>query len=146
MKKKKDKITKKKVMPKPAAKKKAVRKFVKKISKPKVKKTLKVKRKKLAAKSKLLPGKVAKTPVIQGMLIGHVTHYFPHVNAAAIKIEAGTLRGGDTLYFKGHTTDFKQAIQSLQMDHRPIQVARPGDEVGIQVKDRVREHDEVYKL
>ena len=83
---------------------------------------------------------------IDGTLIGHVTHFFPHVDAAALKIEKSMLRKGDSIRIKGHTTDIILVAASLQLDHVPIDIAKKGDEIGIRVPDRVREGDEVYKL
>ena len=135
-----------------SAKKKTVRKKAKKTVRKAIrKKTVAKSKKKGSGKaSKKKAGKqraaVKKAPVINGTLLGHTTHYFPHVNAAVIKIEKGELVVGDNLYFKGHTTDFKQVVNSMQIDRAPIQKAGPGDEVGVEVKARVREGDEVYKL
>ena len=75
-----------------------------------------------------------------------MTHYFPHVNAGIVKIESAALRVGDTLHFRGHTTDFYQRVDRLELDHGPVQEARPGQEVGVQVSQRVREHDEVFRV
>ena len=80
------------------------------------------------------------------VLIGKVSHYFPHVKAGAILIKSGTIAMGDTLHIKGHTTDFKQKVKSLQIDRGPIEKGSKGDEVGILVKSRVRINDEVYKV
>lgn len=88
----------------------------------------------------------AEASKIQGTLVGKVTHYFPQVNAAVVKIKTGEIQKGDELYFKGHTTDFKQTITSLQIDHVVVESAGRGKEVGVEVKDRVREDDRVYKL
>jgi len=77
--------------------------------------------------------------------IGEVTHYFPHVNAGVIVLKK-SVSIGDTLYIKGHTTDFKQKINSLQIDHVPVEKAKAKDEIGILVKKRVRQGDKVYKL
>ncbi len=78
--------------------------------------------------------------------IGRVTHYFSHVKAAAVIIDRDGIRVGDTLYIKGHTTRFKQRVDSLQIEHAAVSQASPGDEVGIRVSSRVREHDLVFKL
>lgn len=78
--------------------------------------------------------------------IGVITHYFPHVKAAVIKLQKGSLKVGDNIYIKGHTTDFKQAVKSLQLNRAPIEEAKAGGEVGVKVKSRVRIGDAVYKL
>jgi len=78
--------------------------------------------------------------------LGEVTHYFPHVKAGVIKISKGSVSVGDTVRIKGHTTNFKQKISSMQVDNKPIESADTGKEIGIQVKKRVRGGDKVYKV
>ena len=77
--------------------------------------------------------------------IGKVTHYFPKVKAAVIKITKGPLRIGEVVYIKGHTSDFEQKVASMQIEHVPIKVAKKGDIIGLKVKLRVREGDVVFK-
>ena len=125
----------------------------KKIKRRIVKKTAKGRKRPARSAVTSLPGPGKKQSVsvktarkISGNLIGHVTHYFPHVNAAVVKIEKGTLQLGVQLHFKGHTTDFREVLQSMQLDHAPIQTASRGTEVGIGVSQRVREGDSVFKV
>lgn len=93
------------------------------------------------------PAPALKAPLKQeGVLIGTVTHFFPQVNAAAIKINAKSLSVGDEIYIKGVTTRFKTKIASMQINRVPVTQAAKGSEIGILVKKRVREGDEVYKL
>ena len=53
---------------------------------------------------------------------------------------------GDTIHFVGSTTDFKQKIDSMQIDRKPVEMVKTGDDVGIKVINRVREHDILYKI
>ncbi|MBM3244158.1 MAG: translation elongation factor-like protein, partial [Candidatus Omnitrophica bacterium] len=62
--------------------------------------------------------------------IGIVTHYFPHVQAAVIKLKA-PLSVGEKIKIKGHTTDFTQVITSMQIDRVDIATAKPGQEIGL---------------
>ena len=78
-------------------------------------------------------------------LIGEATHYFPHVPAAVFKLTA-QLQVGDTIHIAGHTTDFVQAIESMQIDHADVDAAGPGDDVAVIVSDKVREGDNVYRV
>lgn len=78
--------------------------------------------------------------------IGRVTDYFAKIGVAAIEVTDGVLRVGDTIHIKGHTTDFQQVVDSMQIEKQPVQEAGPGQLVGIKVKDRVRDHDVVYKV
>ena len=78
--------------------------------------------------------------------IGRVMHYFSKASAAAIKLTAGELKVGDTIHIKGHTTDLTQVIESMQIEHNAVTEAKAGDDIGIKVKEHVREHDVVYKV
>ena len=78
--------------------------------------------------------------------IGRVEDYFAHIDVVAIEVTAEGIKVGDTLHFKGHTTDFTQKITSMQVDHKSVEEAPVGTDVGIKVKDRVRTHDHVYKV
>ena len=122
----------KKTITKKALKKKSPRKSVRKSPKPK-------------AGKKGVAKKGAGVPKIPGLLVGQVTHYFPHVEAAAVKITRAGLSRKDRIRIKGHTTDFETVVDSIQIDHAPVEKSRKGDEVGIQVPSRVREGDKVYK-
>jgi putative protease len=77
--------------------------------------------------------------------IGIVIHYFTKIRVAAIKISDGELKIGDVIHIVGSHTDFKQKIDSMQIDGKPVDIVRAGDDVGIKLKDRVRENDIVYK-
>jgi len=75
-----------------------------------------------------------------------VTHFFAHVKAGVIKLKKGTLAAGDTIYFKGHTTDFEQKVSTIQINHKPIDRAKKGQEVGLKIKSKIRHGDKVYKI
>jgi len=78
--------------------------------------------------------------------IGVVTHYFPKVKAAVIKLNKGAVKAGDDIYIKGHTSAFKQKIKSLQINHVPVEEGKKGQEIGIKISSRVRTGDVVYKF
>ncbi len=159
----------KKVKAKKKAKKAASRKPVKKAVKKNTlkkktvlaKKTVKkktLKKKILSAKQKALtrepimvePGPPPREippveePIATEEAIGTVTHYYSHLNVAIVQVNKATLKVGDTIHLKGHTTDFSQAIESMEYEHLHIVQADAGQSVGIKVKDHAREHDIVY--
>jgi putative protease len=78
--------------------------------------------------------------------IGRVTHYFSKIGVAAIEITRGSLAVGDTIHIQGHTSDFVQKVESMQMDNKPIELATAGQSVGIKVIEHARPHDKVYKV
>jgi translation elongation factor EF-1alpha len=77
--------------------------------------------------------------------VGVVNDYFAKIGVAGIDLE-GTLRAGDTIHIKGHTTDIEQAVDSMQVEHAQVPEAKKGDAIGIKVKDRCRGGDVVYKV
>ena len=77
--------------------------------------------------------------------VGRVTHYFNKIRVAGVRV-TDRLGIGDRVLIIGHTTALEQEVQSIELDHRPIQVAEAGQEVGVKVIDQVRAGDEVYRL
>jgi translation initiation factor IF-2 len=78
--------------------------------------------------------------------IGVIVKFFAKPSVAALEVTSGSVAVGDVLKYNGHTTDFEQEITSMEVDNQPVQEAKAGDLVGIQVKERVREGDKVYKV
>ncbi len=75
--------------------------------------------------------------------IGEVTHWFRAIGVAGITL-SGTLKVGDRIRVKGHTSDFEAVVGSLQIDHDTVAEAGPGAAVGVKLPDHAREHDRVY--
>ena len=82
---------------------------------------------------------------MKGQKIGKISKYFSKIGVAAIEIIEGDLSLGDKIHIKGTTTDFTQVVKSMQINGEPVEMAEEGDSVGVKVKDKVREGDEVYK-
>ena len=78
--------------------------------------------------------------------VGKIVKFFTKPSVAALEITDGTLAVGDRIKIKGHTTDFEDTVLSMQEENRSIEKASPGQMIGIKVKERVREHDIVYKI
>jgi len=126
--------------------KKTTKKTVKKTTKKTVKKSIKKIIKKRVVK-KIRPSKnkrLKQSAKSEGNLIGTIIHYFPHVQAAVIRLKK-PLANGDTVKIKGHTTDLTQIVSSMQIDRVEISTAKKDDEIGLQVSSRVRQGDKVYK-
>lgn len=78
--------------------------------------------------------------------IGVIVKFFSKPSVAAVEITNGSIKEGDILHFKGHTTDFSEEIKSMEVDNQSVSEAKSGDMIGIKVKERVRERDIVYKV
>jgi len=79
------------------------------------------------------------------MQVGKVTHYFSKIGVAIIEITDGSIKAGDEIHVKGHTTDFRQKVASMQIEHEKVELAEPGQSIGIKVNEPVRANDLVYK-
>lgn len=77
--------------------------------------------------------------------VGTITHYFAKPEVGVVKLTS-EIKLGDTLRFHGHTTEFQQVIKSMQVEHAEVEVAAAGTEVAIKLSQRVRPHDEVYRV
>ncbi|MFB0566578.1 MAG: hypothetical protein ACETWK_13000 [Candidatus Aminicenantaceae bacterium] len=78
--------------------------------------------------------------------VGKITHYFSKINVGVLELSKGTIKIGDTIHIKGHTTDFYQKVESMQVEHQPVDTAKPGEDVGLKVESPVRESDVVFKV
>lgn len=78
--------------------------------------------------------------------IGKITHYFSKINVGVLELSKEILKIGDTIHIKGHTTDFYQKVESMQVEHAPVESAKPGEPVGIKMESPVRENDRVFKV
>ncbi len=77
--------------------------------------------------------------------IGQVIHYFGKINVAAIQL-TGDLKVGDTIRIKGHTTDFTQHVDSMEIDRKTVDKAGAGDDIGIVVTEHARPGDTVFRV
>ena len=75
--------------------------------------------------------------------IGRITHYFSKIGVAVIEITAESLKVGETIRIKGHSSDFTQSVESLQLEHLSVPEVKKGVSAGMKVKEHVREGDKV---
>ena len=86
-------------------------------------------------------------PTAAEQRIGVVTHYYSHLSVVAMQLEPGTaLRVGDVIHIRGHTTNFTQKVEFLEVNHAPVTEVGPNDDFGLKVVEHAREHDIVYKV
>ena len=78
-------------------------------------------------------------------VVGHVSDFFAHPVVAGVDM-TGTMKSGDKIHILGHTTDIELVVDSMQINNVNVTEAKPGDQVGIKVPDRVRSGDTVYKV
>jgi hypothetical protein len=79
----------------------------------------------------------------QDQPIGKITHFYSHLGVGIIALTA-PLKVGDSIHVKGHTTDFTQTADSLQLNHQDVSAGKKGDEIGVKLDQKVRHGDTVF--
>lgn len=77
--------------------------------------------------------------------VGKVSDFFAHVVVAGVDM-TGTLKVGEKIHIKGHTTDIEMDLTSMQIENKDVKQAKKGQSVGIKVPERVRPGDVIYKV
>ena len=77
--------------------------------------------------------------------IGEITHYFSGIGVAVLQLN-DELRVGDGVHILGHTTDFVQEIESMEIEHQKVDAVGPGSDVALKVNQKVRSGDAIYKI
>ncbi len=75
-------------------------------------------------------------------VVGTVSHSWGNLEVAGIELSAA-LEVGDTIHILGHTSDFSQTVDSIQIEQETVESAKAGDSIGVKMKERVRVNDQV---
>ena len=78
-------------------------------------------------------------------LVGRVTHYYNRIGVAVLELN-DEIKVGDTVVFLGHTTDFTQRVNSMEINHQRVLAVGADQEVAVKVDEPVRKLDEVFKI
>ncbi|MCX7785941.1 MAG: translation elongation factor-like protein [candidate division WOR-3 bacterium] len=78
--------------------------------------------------------------------VGKVTHFFGKISVAIVELTDDSLSVGDTIHIKGHTSDFTQKVESMQIEHKNVEKAEVGQSIGLKVIAHAHENDIVYKV
>ena len=76
--------------------------------------------------------------------IGKIIHYYDKIGVAVVRLDSG-FKVGDTIHVKGKSTDFEQAVGSMQLDHKNVEMGKAGEEVAVKLDGKAREGDVVYR-
>jgi putative protease len=76
--------------------------------------------------------------------IGTVSHWFGHLSVAGVRLTA-PLAVGERIHIRGHVTDLVETVSSMEIEHRKVDRAGPGDDVALAVTGHVHEHDLIYR-
>ena len=76
--------------------------------------------------------------------VGTITHFFSKISVAIVELRK-PLAVGDRILLKGPTTDFEMTVNSMQVEHKSIERAEPGQSIGLKLAQPAKERDMVYK-
>jgi translation elongation factor EF-1alpha len=76
--------------------------------------------------------------------IGKITHFFSKISVAVVKL-TGELKVGDRIRIEA-AEPFVQTVTSMQVEHKPIQQAKSGDDIGMKTDKPCKEGDNVIKI
>ena len=83
---------------------------------------------------------------MSNQLVGKITHYFDKIAVAVLEVTQGEVKVGDTIQIGEDGLGFSQTVDSMQVDHASVNVAKAGDEVGLKVIQEVKKGDNVYQV
>lgn len=75
--------------------------------------------------------------------IGKITHMFEKIDVAILELH-NTLKVGENIHIVGSTTDFEQMVDSMQVEHKNIDIAKKGDIVGIKLTGKAKVGDKIF--
>lgn len=78
-------------------------------------------------------------------LVGKITHIFGKINVAVVKLSS-PLKKGEKIKIKGKGIEFEQSVQSMQIEHKNVEVAKKGQEIGLKLDQPAHEGCEVYRV
>lgn len=76
-------------------------------------------------------------------LIGKITHYFSNVGVAVVSLD-GSLAVGDNIEIEKEGNILSQKVESIQVEHKSLNKATKGMEVGLKVAEPVKVNSLVY--
>lgn len=77
--------------------------------------------------------------------VGVITHFWSKIGVAGIHMEA-PVDLGDHIHVRGHSDDFEQDVDSIEIDHAKVAHVDAGSDVGIRLNAQAHEHDRVFKM
>ena len=76
-----------------------------------------------------------------------VTHFYDKISVAVIKLKNADLKVGDEIKFvNSDGSESTQKVESMQIEHAAIEIAKSGDEFGLKVKQSVKPKTEIFKI
>lgn len=81
------------------------------------------------------------------LYLGKCTNYFTNIKVAEFKLETNNLKVGDEIVISGPTTGVVQIkVKEIRVDLNPVEEGKKGERISIQIDEKLRRADKLYKL
>jgi len=77
--------------------------------------------------------------------VGKVIHYYDKAMVAVVRL-SGKLAVGEKIKVVKGENDFTMEIASMQIDHKPVEKGKKGDELAIKLENPTKEGAVIYKV
>lgn len=77
--------------------------------------------------------------------VGDVRHFLPRIAVAIVDL-VSELRMNDEILILGKTTNLRQRVESMEIEHKKVEIAPAGSSIGLKTIDKVRDGDKVYVI
>ncbi|HEY4508028.1 MAG TPA: hypothetical protein VJJ55_00015 [Candidatus Paceibacterota bacterium] len=77
--------------------------------------------------------------------IGTVVHWYDKIGVAVIKL-AGPLKVGERIKVRRGDTEFEETVASLQLDYKPVEAGKKGQEVAVKLASQAKDGARVFKV
>ncbi len=79
--------------------------------------------------------------------IGKGMNYFPNIQVAEFKMEAGSLKVGDKILVTGPTTGvIETVVKEIRVDLKPVPETKKGEFFSVQIDQKIRRSDKLFKV
>ncbi len=81
------------------------------------------------------------------LYIGKATNYFTKIKVAEFKLETSNLKIGDEIVITGPTSGVTETtVKEIRVDLKPVEEAKKGEQISIQIDEKIRRADKLYKM
>jgi putative protease len=81
------------------------------------------------------------------LYLGKANNYFSNLKVAEFKLENSNLKVGDEILITGPTTGVVQLfVDEIRVDLESVEEAKRGERISIQIKEKIRRADKLFKL
>lgn len=75
--------------------------------------------------------------------VGKVVHWYDRKGVAVLELDGHVTQGDHVVVRKGDS-EFEDRVESIQIDHKDVSEADPGDSAAVKLSHKAREGSDIY--